>query len=86
MKLDENIKQEISNRFNNYTKALLAVFIAIVIGVSIFIGQHSIIVGIVCFILIGNIGTILICCRMKDLKHRHMYRSVVSRHRNAKHT
>ena len=86
MKLDENIKQEINNRFNNYTKALLAVFITIVIGVSIFIGQYSIVVGIVCFILIGNIGTILIYCRMKDFMHRHMYRSVVSRDRNAKHT
>ena len=79
MKLDHNVEEAISNRFKNYIKALLAMFIVIVLCISIFISQYSIIGGIVCFISIGNIGSILIYCRMEDLKRRQIYKSILNR-------
>ncbi|MBO55261.1 MAG: hypothetical protein CL886_06310 [Dehalococcoidia bacterium] len=86
MKLDTNLEQEISSRFNNYIKALIVMFIIIVSGISIFIGQYSIISGIVCFTVIGNIGAILIYCRMQDLKRQHIYKCVLSHHEDTKRT
>jgi len=82
MKLDHNMEQAISNRFKNYIKALLAMFIAIVLCISIFISRYSILGGIICFISIGNIGSILIYCRMQDLKQRQIYKSLLNRHGN----
>jgi 4-hydroxybenzoate polyprenyltransferase len=79
MELDHTDIEEINKRFKQQLTVILCLFMILLAVISLIVGQYSFLYGILCFIVLGNMGSILIYCRLKDINQEHVYRTLLQR-------
>jgi len=75
MKLDQTDIEETNKRFKQQLTVILCLFIILLAVISLIVGQYSVLSGVLCFVVLGNVGSILIYCRLKDVNQQLLYRT-----------
>ena len=77
MKLDHTDIEEINKRFKQQLAVILCLFSILLAVISVIVGQYSFLYGVLCFVVLGNIGSILIYCRLKDINQQRLYQTLL---------